>query len=60
MHLYCCCISRVVEGDRGGGNLGEWGREVGGKREETGRDAGVMWGREVGEEWETLSFLMTF
>ena len=29
-------------GGQGGGNPGEWGREVGGKREETERDAGVM------------------
>ena len=29
-------------GGQGGGNPGEWGREVSGKREETERDAGVM------------------
>ena len=34
----------------GGGNPGEKGQEVGGKREEAERDAGVMRGREAGEE----------
>ena len=33
---------------------------AGGGREAGGDGAGVMWGREAGEEWETLSFLMTF
>ena len=47
-------------GGQGGGNPGEKGREVGGKREEAERDAGVMRGREAAEEWKTLSFLMTF
>ena len=32
----------ISGGGQGGGNPGEWGREVGGKREETERDAGVM------------------
>ena len=49
-----------VEGDRGRepGRIGAGGRRE--AAEETERDAGVMWGQEAGEEWETLSFLMTF
>ena len=37
-------------GGQGGGNPGEKGRGVGGKREEAERDAGVMRGREAAEE----------
>ena len=40
-----------------GTHAGGQGREVGGKWEETERNAGVMRGRETGEE---SSFLMTF
>ena len=33
---------------------------MGGKQQETERDAGVMQGRQAGEKFETLHFLMTF
>ena len=47
-----------MEGDRGGGNPGEWGR--GGEREAGGDGAGCGSHVRAGEEWKTLSFLMTF
>ena len=53
-------MNRKVEGDRGAGTWENKGGDVGRKREDAERDAGVMWGREAEEEWGTLNFLMTF
>ncbi len=43
-----------------GGNPGKLGREVNGKREKTERDAGVVRGRDAGEECRTLRFFSDF
>ena len=45
---------------QGGGNPGEYGREVNGKREKTERDAGVVRGRDAGEEYRTLRVFSDF
>ena len=49
----CCSLNisaMTSGGGQGGENPGEYGQEMGGKREETDRDAGAMRVRETGEE----------
>ena len=50
--MYITSYFTNVEGDRGA----ETRENRGGKREETEWDAGVMWGREEGEEWDIKFF----
>ena len=45
-------------GDRGAGARENRGREGYGRRERKGREAGVLRGREAGEKYETLIFLI--
>ena len=45
-------------GDRGAGARENRGREGYGRRERKGRETGVLRGREAGEKYETLIFLI--
>ena len=46
----------IVEGDRGAGARENRGREGYGRREKKGREAGVLRGREAGEQYKTVNF----
>ena len=45
-----------VGGDRGAGARENRGREGYGRRERKGREAGVLRGREAGEQYKTVNF----
>ena len=49
-------VHAVVEGDRGAGARENRGREGYGRRERKGREAGVLRGREAGEQYKTVNF----
>ena len=49
-------VPSVGGGDRGAGARENRGREGYGRRERKGREAGVLRGREAGEQYKTVNF----
>ena len=47
---------KIVGGDRGAGARENRGREGYGRRERKGREAGVLRGREAGEQYKAVNF----
>ena len=58
MLLVSSSVTKTSGGGRGAGARENRGREGYGRRERKGREAGVLRGREAGEKYETLIFLI--
>lgn len=58
-HYYSSNVTSFpVGGDRGAGTLEKRGQEGYGRREGKGQEAGVLRGREAGEKFKTLIFVV--
>ena len=62
-HGFCCILFELAlllvcrgGGDRGAGARENRGREGYGRRERKGREAGVLRGREAGEQFKAVNF----